>query len=975
MSERQAKTATEQAAIHLTNNVLRGFMTKRRVHLLLLCLFLPAVFLSAQTTAQTEGTKTSPATRVANGGTVRGAVKDDTGAVIPNATVTLTDQSGATRTAQSNGDGIYILRGVAPGTYTVSVDYKGMTQAGVVAILVSSGQSAEGDVVMKPATVKQELTVEENNTTQVSVDPTQNASQLVLRKEDLDALPDDPDDLEQDLQALAGPSAGPGGSQIYIDGFSSGTLPPKDTIREIRINQNPFSSEYDRLGYGRIEIFTKPGTDRLHGTAYYDVSDGVWNSRNPFLNATPDFRTQRYGGNLSGAITKSSSFFFDFDRRQITDNGILNAFVPDPSGNIINDRSFVPTPQQRMSISPRVDWQLGKNNTLSMRYSYQGNNRDLYGVFGFDLPDNGYSYNSTEHEARITDTAVLSAKVVNEARFQFTHSNTGQTAVTDAPEITVPGAFTGGGSINGRTTLSQDNYEFQNYTTLSEGVHNIKFGVRIRGDILDTYKPKNFNGTWQFACLEVTPTCSQAYLAGQPLQFTINAGNPALGVNQIDAGLFIQDDWRLASNFTLSTGVRWEGQTNIHDRGDFAPRIGFAWSPKTSKSSGRPGTVIRGGFGLFYIRFDDSDVLLAEQNNGINQQSYLVSNPTFYPVIPPLSMLPLTQQVVYRIDRNLQAPYLLQSAIGIDQQIVKRTTLSVNFTNTRGVHQYDTRNINAPGTGLPGQPPLGVRPLGDIGDIYQFESGGLLKQMQLFVRVNSRLGSRVSLFGAYIWNNVHSNAGGLGALPMNQYDLNADWGRSSTDIQNRTFVGGSIMAPWRVQLSPFIVARSGMPYNINTGKDNNGDGVVNDRPSLVSGPGAGIITTPYGYLNPNPAPGQPILPYNAANAFAQFSMNLRLSRTWGFGSTKIKGVVGGARAGGGGRGHWGGGFDSTTEHRYNLTLSISARNIFNNVNFDTPVGVLTSPLFLQPTSIAGGYGAEQTPTNNRRINLSLRFRF
>ncbi|HJY06886.1 MAG TPA: carboxypeptidase-like regulatory domain-containing protein, partial [Bryobacteraceae bacterium] len=517
-------------------------MLKHKVHLVLLCLLLPAAFLSAQTTVPAQSSQASRAVRAANGGVVRGTVKDDSGGVIPNATVTLTDQNEATRTAQSNGDGVYVFRGVAPGTYTVSAEYKGLAQAGVVAILVSSGQSAEGDVVMKPQSVKQELTVEENNTTQVSVDPTQNTGQLVLKKEDLDALPDDPDDLQQDLEALAGPSAGPGGSQIYVDGFSSGALPPKETIREIRINQNPFSSEYDRLGHGRIEIFTKPGTDKLHGTAYYSISDGVWNSRNPYLIDTPDFRTQRYGGNLSGQITKDASFFMDFDRRQILDNGILNAFVLDKSGNVVNDRSFVPTPQQRMSISPRVDWQLGASNTLSMRYSYDTNNRDLYGVFGFDLPSNGYTYQNKEHEARITDTSILSSKVVNEMRFQFNRNTMEQTAVSNGPQITVPGAFTDGGSIRGNTTQSQDNYEFQNYVTVSHGAHNIKFGARIRGDILNTYSPKNFNGTYQFGCLQPTEACkvqldpkdpnntiTPSYAAGIPLQFTLNAGNPALG--------------------------------------------------------------------------------------------------------------------------------------------------------------------------------------------------------------------------------------------------------------------------------------------------------------------------------------------------------------------------------------------------------------------------------------------------------------
>ncbi len=997
MWEHLAKTAAEQAAIHPTNN--RGFMLKHKVHSLVLCLLLPAGFLSAQTTAPAQSPQAVQASPVANGGTVRGTVKDDSGGVIPNATVTVTDQNGATRTAQTNADGVYVLRGVAPGTYTVSTEFQGLTQTGVVAISVSSGQPAEGDIVMKPSAVKQELTVEESNATQVSVDPTQNAGQLVLKKEDLDALPDDPDDLQQDLEALAGPSAGPGGSQIYVDGFSSGRLPPKETIREIRINQNPFSSEYEKLGHGRIEIFTKPGTDRLHGTGYYSISDGVWNSRNPFLTETPDFRTQRYGGNLSGRITKNASFFMDFDRRQILDNGILNAFVLDSAGNVVNDRSFVPTPQQRMTISPRVDWQLGKSNTLSLRYSHDLNNRDLFGVFGFDLPSNGYTFQNKEDEARITDTSILSSTVVNEMRFQFNRSTVEQTAVSSDPQITVPGAFTTGGSVKGNNTQTQNNYEFQNYVTVSHGAHNIKFGARIRGDILDTYSPKNFNGTYQFGCLEPTPDCTvqlppttpggapmsvtPAFASGIPNQFTINAGNPALGVNQVDAGLFVQDDWRVAPTFTLSTGLRWEGQTNLRDKLDFAPRIGFAWSPQLSSSSGRPKTVIRGGFGLFYIRFDDSDLLLAEQNNGINQQSYLLNyptlvNPAFYPTPPPISALQASnRRLVYQVDPNLRAPYLIQSAIGVDQQLLKRTTLSVNFTNTRAVHQYVTRNINAPGTGLPGAPPLGVRPFGDVGDIYQFESGGLLKQSQLFVRVNSQIGSRVSLFGAYIWNNVHTNAGGLGggALPVNQYDLDAEWSRSSMDIQNRAFIGGSVMAPWRVELSPFIIARSGMPFNINTGADNNHDGVINDRPALASGPGPNIISTPYGYLNTNPQPGDVILAHNAGNAPGQFSVNLRLSRTFGFGTTKVKGVVGGARAEGGGHGHWGGGFSDLTEHRYNLTLSINARNLFNNVNYDTPVGILTSPLFLESTSIAGGFGAEQTPTNNRRLELMLRFRF
>ena len=928
-----------------------------------------------------------------NAGVVRGVVKDNSGAVIPNAKVTLTDQAGVTRTSQTRSDGSYVFRNVAPGTYTVSGEMNGLTQAGVVAVSVASGQPAQGDLVMRPEKLTQEVTVAENNTTQVSTDPSQNATQLVLKNEDLAALPDDPDDLAQDLQALAGPSAGPGGGQIYVDGFSSGRLPPKESIREIRINQNPFSSEFDKLGYGRIEILTKPGSDKFHGTMFYTVSDGVLNSRNPFLSVTPDFRTQNFGGNISGPVNKHASFFVDFERRQIDDNGILNALTLGPASEgypIVNDRNFVPTPQQRTTISPRMDWQLGANNTLSFRYSYLDNHRDLSGVSQFNLPENGYSLDDAEHTAQITETAVLSTKVVNETRFQFRRENEFRTAVSNGPQISVPGAFTAGGAGVGHTAQSVDRYELQNYTSMAEGRHSVKFGFRARGYKVDFNSPQNFNGTYNFASLNAYRLTLEGLssglgmdqiraMGGGPLQFTINSGNPALGVDQVDVGAFVQDDWRVAPNLTLSGGLRYETQTNIHDWHDFAPRVGFAWSPLLGKQSGRPKTVIRGGFGLFYLRFDDTDVLTAEEYNGINQQSYLVKNPLFYGGVPPLSSLSAVsnQQLRYLIDKNLQAPYLIQSAIGLEQQLFNRTSLAVNFTNTRGVHQYRTRDINAPlpGTVNPSVPESGIRPFGAIGDLYQFESSGLLKQSQLMVRVNTQMSKNISLFGAYVWNNAHSDTDGLQSLPVDQYNTDTEWARSALAITNRMFLGGSIVAPFRLQFSPFVIASSGRPYNIVTGFDNNLDGIRNDRPGLASGPGTGIIATPYGFLDPNPKPGEQLVPRNAGDGASMFMLNLRMSRTWGFGTSKFSGVVGGARAHGGGGGHFHGGGPLLTEHRYNLTLSVSARNLLNRVNYNTPVGVLTSPYFLESTGIAGGYGAEQTPTNNRRIELQLRFQF
>jgi hypothetical protein len=959
-----------------------------------LLMILAAVSALAQTPA--------PARPSPNGGTVTGNVKDTTGAIIPGATVTLTGDDGKTLQAQTGADGVYTFRGVAPGTYSVSAATKGMEQAAGVAVLVNTAQIARGDLTMKLAEVKQEVTVTEENTTQLGLQPTQNADALVFKGADLEALPDDPDDLQQDLQALAGPSAGPNGGEIFIDGFSSGRLPPKESIREIRINQNPFAAEYDKLGFGRIEIFTKPGSDKFHGTASYDISDGVWNARNPFINFSPlpSFKAQTYGGNVSGPINKRASFFLDVERRQIDDNGILNATILNPitfTPQITT--GFTPTPQQRTTFSPRVDWQLSTNNTLSVRYSYLDLHRDLWGVGLFNLPGSGYSYVQLQQLGQVTDTIVVSNSVVNESRFQFNHNLTGETAQSQAPQVTVPDDFVMGGSGIGRTTQTDNNYEFQNYTTVTHGKHTIKFGVRIINDALNYFTPTNFNGTFSFLSFSAYQIMEQGLAEGLPFSqiqangggpnlFTISQGQPSLTSNTLDVGGFVQDDWRATPTLTLSAGLRWEGQTNVNDWKDAAPRFSFAWAPGRSSSKGSPSFVIRGGFGFFYIPYQNIDNLYTEQFNGFTQQSYVVNNPAFfYPNGIPASVLTgLTpaNSAVFIAGNDFRLPYLMQSAIGVERQLNRRTTLAVNVTDTRGVHQFVTSDITPPGER----------------ELFQFQSAGLLKQLQVITRVNTQLGNRATLGGAYIWSTAHSNtdgglcpsAAGCGtSTPVIQDDLNAEWSRAALSVTSRMFLFGSISAPFKITLSPFMTAQSGVPFNITTGGDFDDDGIYNARPAFASGPGPGIVATPYGYLNPNPAPGEPLIPRNLGIGPSQVSLNLRVSRTWGFGTTKFAGSSGGAHAaagggpgGGGGRGGGFGGFGggrggpfggTTTEHRYNLTLSVSARNILNHVNYATPVGVMGSTDFLQSTSIAGGYGAEQNPTDNRRIDLQLRFQF
>ena len=217
----------------------------------------------------------------------------------------------------------------------------------------------------------QHVVVQENTGPTVTTDPSNNAGALVLRGDDLQALSDDPDDLASDLQALAGPSAGPGGGAIYVDGFSGGELPPKDSIREIRINQNPFAPEYDRLGYGRIEIFTKPGTDHYRGTLDYNYANDIWNSRNPYSAEKAPLLLNEIEGNVGGPINQRASFTFDGQRNTVDNGAIVNAITLNPQTLGIQPYFSIYTVPQRPDsrASPRIDYRLNDNNTLVFRYS------------------------------------------------------------------------------------------------------------------------------------------------------------------------------------------------------------------------------------------------------------------------------------------------------------------------------------------------------------------------------------------------------------------------------------------------------------------------------------------------------------------------------------------------------------------------------------------------------------------------------
>src|SRR2546426_7734308 len=537
--------------------------------------------------------------------TLRGIITDDSGAIVPGAKITLTANSGTASTALAGADGSYSFTGIAPGDYVAQASAPDLATPPLKLTIRPGVQTL--NLQLKVAAVAQQVTVEDRAVT-VTPEPANNASATVLAGDDLQALSDNPDDLIDELIAIAGPGAGPGGASVFIDGFSSGQLSSRESIREIRINQNPFSAEYDRIGTGRIEILTRPGTNQFHGSGFFNFGNDFWNSRNPYASEKAPFLLREIGGNLSGPMGKGASFFADL-RRDAVDNGaIINGTILNPATfGIINPFTDVfRTPQRRIRSNPRADYQLSANNTLTLRYGFVQADIPSAGVGGFNLISRGAHTTGTTHTIQATETAVFAENMVNEIRYQLFRSSNQVRPDTIGAAIQVLAAFNGGASPEGHSFDTQTNHEFQDYVSVLHGRHSWRFGVRLRRQSDDNVSPQNFNGTFTFSggtapVLDANhqpvldsagqsilgpitsieryrrtllfqklglPPSQIANLGGGASQFSINSGDPNLSVSQFDFGAFVSDDWKIKPAVTMSLGFRYETQTNIRDRRD-----------------------------------------------------------------------------------------------------------------------------------------------------------------------------------------------------------------------------------------------------------------------------------------------------------------------------------------------------------------------------------------------------------------------
>ncbi len=850
-------------------------------------------------------------------------VADQTGAMIPGATVTMAGQETVTRQAvvapaQTSPDGVATLQGLPPGRYLVTVEFPGFETTTLTDLRVRAGDNRQSVVL---AIQKVEDTVVVGQDAQAAASERGRTFGSALTREQIDALSDDPEDMRRQLQEMVG------GGVLRVDSFEGAQLPPKSQIRSIRVSRDAFAAENHTAGGIFIDIVTQPGGGPIRGGVQSRIRDGSMSGRSPFTARKGPERTQDYSLFFGGALIRDRMGF------NLSLNGTTAFETPNLNVDLVtgprSEALQLRVPRENVNVNGSIDYALTKDQVLRLSYNLSRFEQSNLGIGAYDLPERAFSTDSRTHQLRVQEVGPLGRRFFTNTRLFVLWSDSTSLSATEAPTIRVNDAFTAGGQQQqgGRQTRNVNLASDLDYV---RGIHSVRMGVVFdsRWERSDAFS--NYLGTYTFESLA-------AFEAGTPRSYTRRLGDPNIDYFNLQGAYYIQDDIRIRPGLTLSPGVRYEVQTHVRDFNNIGPRLGVTWSPSRS---GR--TTLRASTGVFYDWLGTGTYEQTLRIDGFRQREINIADPSFPDPGTVGTVLPGNW---YLLGDGVRMPRNLRVSGGIDQAVTRTIRAGVTYAHVRGTGLQRGRNLNAPVDR--------IRPDPGFVNIIQVVSDAESRQDTLSVNVDGGLTTpappilsgtaalfdwkRFRFFAGYTLGRSRNNTEGDFGVPASG-SLAAEWGFAPQDVRHRGNVGVSSQMLRNLSLNVNWNASSGTPYTIRSGDDDNGDLIFNDRPAAVE--------------------------RNSARASGQRSVNATVQYSFTFGRRNTPPPPGIFITAVGGQAptvqtvaqdNW----------RYRVSLYVQAQNLTNRSNFVGYNGNQRSDLFGRPTAVL----------NPRKVDMGIQFNF
>ena len=825
-----------------------------------------------------------------------GVVEDETGAPLPGATVSVVRQNIAgTQSATSQRDGTFTIPNLSSASYVLKIELDGF-ETYQKTVTIGPAQPEPLTVRLRVARLQQDVTVEADLLDEISTSGG-NAGTAKLDDNLILELPIASDDVLSVIGNFVAPGGmGAEGPSIVVDGVPGGQLDlPSSAIGSARVNRNPYSAAFQYPGNGRVEVRTRRGYRgrRFHGAFQTSARNSVFAARNAFATSTQDLDRRLLQSDLGGAIGKQASFYGAAKRLENDESAIVNAMTL--TGPVAAN---VPAFQRNDSLFSRLQWWPSALHTLFVTYAYGDKPARNRGAGGFNLPERGFDAGEHKHKLTLSQNLLLPPSWSNNLVVSLTTQDERTGGPATAPAIIVNQAFAAGPSQS-FTRDKKGSVDLQN-TARYHGFsgHILLFGGRFQATRVDAVDGSNFGGTFEFASLS-------EFAAGHPLIFRINRGDPRAAFNVYEASGFVQDEIVLRRQLTLTFGVRYDRQSTV-GRHNLAPRLAWAFMPR---GNGR--TVFRGGAGVFYDNLPRSATTRSLLLDGIRLRETVIADPS-YPspfssglvVSPPASTI--------RIAPDIRSPHIEQASLAVEQELPSRNRFSVEYLVSRGVHLFRSRNVNA------AVPATRRRPNPEFLNINQVESTGSARGHSLTMSWQGRVGKLFKPYAQYVLSKTTNDTAGTFSLPADNFDLRPESGPADFDRRHRVNVMGTLALPRDFRTGLVLSVASGLPYDITTGFDDNGDTMANDRPPGVT--------------------------RNTGRGPHTLQLDLRFAKTIDLARFRR---------------------EAQSEKRDSLVLMVDVFNAINRTNVNALVGVLSSPFFGRANSAAAA----------RTVQFSLNYAF